>query len=77
MILLSVGVKMRHYLSLLPRSYACLARSMAGRCVMAHSSFVGVSQLEVVAAEGVSAGAEQRQVAIEQAQRKIDNLLPT
>ncbi|KDP86239.1 MULTISPECIES: FMN-dependent NADH-azoreductase [Cupriavidus] len=40
-------------------------------------SFVGVSQLEVVAANGVSAGAEQRQVAIEQAQQQIDDLLPT
>jgi len=38
-------------------------------------SFVGVSQLEVVAAEGVSVGAEHRQVAIEQAQRKIHDLL--
>ncbi|WER49447.1 FMN-dependent NADH-azoreductase [Cupriavidus sp. WKF15] len=38
-------------------------------------SFVGISRLEVVAAEGVSVGAEQRQVAIEQAQRKIDDLL--
>jgi FMN-dependent NADH-azoreductase len=38
---------------------------------------VGVSQLEVDAANGVSAGAEQRQVAIEQAQQQIDDLLPT
>ena len=52
MIPLSVGAKMRRYLSLLLRSYACLACSMAARCVMAHSSFVGVSQLEVIAAEG-------------------------
>ncbi len=36
--------------------------------------FIGITQLEVVAAEGVAVGEEQRQAAIAQARRQIETL---